>query len=130
MAQTISGEIACSEWCRVQTCQICDSGIWRVRITGFVSHFVYKGTTQWKLEKPQKCNELDTKSCTSWTMNYLKESFTIMKAITEQQHWKRRFYVTLYVCKVCCLKKPYEKPLINLDRLVITGKYQTSVFYI
>ena len=32
----------------------------------------------------------------------------------------------LYVCKVCCLKKPYEKPLINLDRLVITGKYQTE----
>ena len=27
-------------------------------------------------------------------------------------------------------KKPYNKPLINLDRLVITGKYQTSVFYV
>ena len=40
------------------------------------------------------------------------------------------FYVTLYVCKVCCLKKPYNKTLINLDRLVITGKYQTSVFYV
>ena len=24
----------------------------------------------------------------------------------------------------------YNKPLINLDRLVITGKYQTSVFYV
>ena len=38
--------------------------------------------------------------------------------------------VTLYVCKICCLKKPYNKSLINLDRLVITGKYQTSVFYV
>ena len=29
------------------------------------------------------------------------------------------------------VKKPYyDKPLINLDRLVITGKYQTSVFYV
>ena len=37
---------------------------------------------------------------------------------------------TLYVCKVCCLKKPYNKPLINLDCLVIAGKYQTSVFYV
>ena len=47
----------------------------------------------------------------------------------EQQHWKWRFYVTLYVCKVCCLKKPNNKR-INLDRLVITRKYQTSVFYV
>ena len=28
------------------------------------------------------------------------------------------------------LKKPYNKPLINLDRLVITGKCYTSVFYV
>ena len=34
--------------------------------------------------------------------------------------------MTLYVC----LKKPYNKPLINLDLLVITGKYQTSAFYL
>ena len=27
-------------------------------------------------------------------------------------------------------KKSYNKPLINLDRLVILGKYQTSVFYV
>ena len=27
-------------------------------------------------------------------------------------------------------KKLYNKPLVNLDRLVITGKYQTSVFYV
>ena len=27
-------------------------------------------------------------------------------------------------------KKPYNKPLINLDRLVIAGKYQTSVYYV
>ena len=33
-------------------------------------------------------------------------------------------------CKVCCLKKPYNKPLINLDRLVITGKYQISILYV
>ena len=32
---------------------------------------------------------------------------------------------TIY--KVCCLKKSYNKPLINFDRLVITGKYQTLV---
>ena len=38
---------------------------------------------------------------------------------------KMTFYVTLYVhvCKVYC------KPLINLDCL-ITGIYQTSVFYV
>ena len=28
-----------------------------VRITGFVSHFVYKGTTKGNFEKPQKFNE-------------------------------------------------------------------------
>ena len=33
------------------------------------------------------------------------------------------------ICKVC-FKKPYNKPLINLARLVIKGKYQTSVFYV
>ena len=27
-------------------------------------------------------------------------------------------------------KKLYNKPLINLDRFVITGEYQTSVFYV
>ena len=27
-------------------------------------------------------------------------------------------------------KKSYNKPLINLDRLFILGKYQTSVFYV
>ena len=27
-------------------------------------------------------------------------------------------------------KNPYNTPLINLDRLVITGKYHTSVFYV
>ena len=27
-------------------------------------------------------------------------------------------------------KKPYNKPIINIDRLVITGKYQASVFYV
>ena len=32
------------------------------------------------------------------------------------------------ISKVCCLKKPCNKPLINLDRLVITGKYQ--IFYV
>ena len=35
-----------------------------------------------------------------------------------------------YVLKVCRLKKTYNKLLINLDRLVITGKYQTSVIYV
>ena len=38
--------------------------------------------------------------------------------------------IRTYICKVCCLKKSYNKPLINLDCLVITGKYQTSVFYV
>ena len=31
--------------------------------------------------------------------------------------------------KVICFKKLYNKHLINFDRLVITGKYQTSVIY-
>ena len=68
----------------------------------------------------------------SRTMNNLKESFIIERYNNNNLHWKWRFYVTLYVCKVCCLKNhmAYNKPLINLDRLVITGKYQTSVFYV
>ena len=37
----------------------------------------------------------------------------------------------LRVCKIYVLyKKPFNKPLINLDRLVITWKCQTSVFYV
>ena len=66
-------------------------------------------------------------------INNLKESFTIMKAITIRTTTLKMtilLYVTVYVCKVYCLKKPYNKPLINLDRLVIAGKYQTSVFYV
>ena len=57
MAQTTSGKIACSDWLRRVTCR---SVIFRngpVRITGFVSHFVYKGTTKGNFEKPQKFNE-------------------------------------------------------------------------
>ena len=39
--------------------------------------------------------------------------------------------VTLYVCMVRSLKeKPYNKTLINLDRLVIREEYQTSIFYV
>ena len=58
--------------------------IGRVRITGLVSHFVYKGTMKGDFEKLQKFNEfgkLNTKLCMSRTTNNLKESFTIMKAI-------------------------------------------------
>ena len=66
----------------------------------------------------------------SRTMNNLKESFTFMKAITTRK-------TTLKMTILCqairmygmLFKKPYNKPLINLDRLVITRKYQTSVFY-
>ena len=67
----------------------------------------------------------------SRTMNNLKESFTIVKAITTRK-------TTLKMTILChairmygmLFKKPYNKPLINLDRLVITRKYQTSVFYV
>ena len=82
-----------------------------VRITGFVSYFVYKGTTKWYFEKLQKFNEfskLSTKSCLSRTMNNLKESFTTMKARTTRTTILK---ITLYVCTVCCLKKPY---ILNL----------------
>ena len=34
-----------------------------------------------------------------------------------------RLYVTLYVCKVRCLKKPYNKPFINLESLVSSAWY-------
>ena len=85
MAQATSGKIACSNWVRRVTCRSVICRIGPVWITGFVSHFVYKGTTKGNFEKLQKFNEfskLNTKSSLSWTMNNLKESFTIMKAIT------------------------------------------------
>ena len=61
----------------------------------------------------------------SRAMNNLKDSFTIMKAKTTILKMK-----ILPVCHAIhiCLKKPYNKPLN--DRLVITRKYQTSVFYV
>ena len=82
------GEIACSDWLRRITCRSVSFRIGQVRITGFVSHFVYEGTTKGNFEKPQKFNEfskLSTKSCMSRTMNNLKDSFTIMKAITTRK---------------------------------------------
>ena len=48
----------------------------------------------------------------------------------EKQYWKWRFYITqgicymLYVVRYMLLKKPYNNPLIYLDRLVITGRFQ------
>ena len=49
--------------------------------------------------------KLSTKSCMSRTLNNLKESFIIERYNNNNNlHWKWRFYVTLYVCKVCCLK--------------------------
>ena len=54
-------------------------------------------------------------------MNNLKDSFTIMKTRT-----------TLKMTTLCHAIRMYgmffNKSLINLDRLVITGKYHTSVF--
>ena len=81
MAQATSGEIACSNWLRRVTCW---SVIFRsgpFRITCFISHFVYEGTTKGNFETPQKFNEfskLSTKSCMSRTMNNLKECFTVL----------------------------------------------------
>ena len=64
-------------------------------------------------------------------MNDLKESFIIMKAITTRT---TKLKMTILCHAVCMLgmlfKTSYNKPLINLDRLVIMGKYQTSVFYV
>ena len=91
-----------------------------VRITGFTSPFVYQGTTKGNFEKPPKSNEfskLITKSCR--TMNNLKESFTI-------DDWKWRFYVTLYVCAVCCLKKCYIINFLLTESAVVMGKYQRA----
>ena len=88
MAQATSGKIACSDWLRRVTCQSVIFRTGPVRITGFVSHFVYKGTTKRNFKKPRKFNEfskLSTKSCMSRTMNNLKESFTVMKAITTRK---------------------------------------------
>ena len=85
MAQATCRKIACSDWLRRVTCRSVIIRIGPVRITGFVSHFVYKGTAKGNFEKPQKFNKfskLSTKSCTRRTMDNLKESFTIMKAIT------------------------------------------------
>ena len=85
MAQATCRKIACSDWLRRVTCRSVIIRIGPVRITGFVSHFVYKGTAKGNFEKPQKFNKfskLSTKSCMSRTMNNLKESFTIVGART------------------------------------------------
>ena len=73
-----------------------------VRITRFIRRFVWKkATTKGNLEKPQKFNKfskLSTKSCMSRAMDNLKESFTIMKAITRTTILKMMIlYVTLYL---------------------------------
>ena len=135
MAQATSGKIACSDWLRRVTCRSVIFRIRPVRIAVFVSHFVYEATTKGNIEKPHKFNEfskLSTKSCMSRTMNNLKESFTIMKAITTRKTILKMTILchAIRICKVCCLKRPYNKPLINIARLVITGKYQTLVFYV
>ena len=85
MSQATSGEIAFSNWLRRVMWRSVIFRIGQVRITGFVSHFVYKVTTKANFEKLQKCNEfrkLSIKSCMRRTMNNPKESFTIMKGIT------------------------------------------------
>ena len=74
-------KIACSDKLIRVTCRSVIFCIGPDRITDFVSHFVYKGIL---FEKPKQFNgfsKLSTKSCMSRTMNNLKESFTIMKAI-------------------------------------------------
>ena len=78
MAQATSCEIVCSDWLSSVTCRSVIFRIGQVRIAGFISHFVYKGTMKGNFEKPQEFNEfskLSTKSCMSRTMNNLKESF-------------------------------------------------------
>ena len=47
-------QIVCSDWLR--------------RVTDFVGHFVYKGTTKGNFEKQQKFNKSSTKSCTNRTI--------------------------------------------------------------
>ena len=56
MEQATFGEIAYSDWLRHVTCLSVSFRIGPVRITGFVSHFGYKGTTKENFEKPQKFN--------------------------------------------------------------------------
>ena len=66
MAQATSGKIVCSNWLKRVTCRSVFFRNGPVPITGFVSHFVYKGTTIGNFEKPQKFNEfskLSAKSC-------------------------------------------------------------------
>ena len=84
MSQATSGEIAFSNWLRRVMWRSVIFRIGQVRITGFVSHFVYKVTTKANFEKPQKCNEfskLSTNSCMSRTMNNQNESFTLAQFI-------------------------------------------------
>ena len=91
MGQDSFCEIAFSHWLRRVTCRSVIVSVLHgsVQITGFVNHFVYKRTTKGNYEKPQKLSEFckfSTKSRMSWTMNNLKDSFTIMKAnITTRQ---------------------------------------------
>ena len=46
MTQATSGKVACSDWLRRVTCGSVIFRIAPVRITGFVSHFVYKKRTK------------------------------------------------------------------------------------
>ena len=74
IAQVTSSEIACYHWLTRVTCRSVSFSIGPVRITGFVSRFVYKRTAKGNFEKPQKLNEfskLSTKSCMNRTMNNL-----------------------------------------------------------
>ena len=97
MAQATSGKIVCSDWLRRVTWRSVIVLIGRVRITGVVSHFVYKGTTKGNFEKQQIFNKSSTKSCMSRTI--YKKSLTIIKAITTR---KTTLKITI-LCHVICI---------------------------
>ena len=107
IAQATSCKIAYFDWLRRVTCRSVIYRIEPVRITGFVTHFVYKGTTKRNFEKLQRFNEfsrLSTKSCTSRRMNNLKETFTIMKAVTTRTTILKMTILSRYFgMLICCL---------------------------
>ena len=64
-----------------------------------------------------------------WDDGQSKREFYYHESTNNKKNTENDDSVTLYVCTVWYVK-PHNRTLINLDRLVITGKYRTSVFYV
>ena len=60
-----------------------------------------------------------------------ESEFYYPKAITTRTRTLKMtiiFYAIRTICKVCCLKKPYNKPLINFNRFFHYGKISDLAF--